>query len=404
MTKSHEETKIAFIVTKLLNTPFWSLYCMLPIILYRDLHASAAMVAFSVAIKPLSSLLAPYWSAALNSYPRWLRTNVILAGILGHLPFLFTPLFDSPWWLIFAGALYMTLSRGATPAWMELLKIHMPADKRTPIFAWSSAFTYLGDALFAFICGSLLDGFSEAWRWLFPAAALIACSAAYWQYKLPWSPSPIAPKFSLAFVDRLKKPWSQAVHLLRNRPDFFRFQIGFALGGGGLMIIQGALPIFFVDNLKISYSEIGIALGFCKGVGFILATPIWARWFNRLDIFSFNGLVTATALAYPLLLFFAASDVIWLYLAYLCYGIMQGGSSIGWNLSGVAFAKEEESTRFTSVNVLMVGLRGFLAPLGGCICAIFSPDAVIALGAIFSLLATERLFSFSRKAAPSAAI
>lgn len=396
---------MAFTLSKLLNTPFWSLYStMLPFILYRDLHASAALVAFALAIKPLSSLIAPYWSAALKCQTGWLRKNIIWGNLLGHLPFFFTPFFDSPWFLTLSGAFYMILARGVTPVWMEILKLQVETKKRTALFAWSSALTYLGDALFACIAGLLLDDYKEAWRWLFPFTALLSCSAIFWQYKLPTlpggadtvSPSRGLPTFAqLCF--QLKKPWVESWRLLKRRPDFMRFQIGFTFGGGALMIIHGALPTFFVDVLNISYSEVGLALGLCKGIGFILATPTWASFFNRLNIYQFNGWVTAMALTYPLLLFFAPSNIIWLYGAYLCYGVMQGGSEIGWNLSGVAFSQKEESTPYTIVNVLMVGLRGILTPLSGFLCLFISPYSSILLGAIFSLLATQSLFAFSRK-------
>lgn len=400
--KNSHTVYAAFLWTKLLNAPFWSLYCMLPFILYRDLHASPVLVAFAIAIKPLSALLAIYWRKALNHNMRWLRNNIIWAGILGHVPFCFTPFFDSPYPLLLSSILCMALCRGAIPAWMELLKIFIPQTGRAPLFARSSALTYLGDAFFACTIGWLLDGYIEAWRWLFPATALLASTALFWQRRLPVTEEtsarniidapPATPFFSL-----LLQPWRDAWHLLRERRDFLRFQMGFALGGGGLMIIQGALPTYFVDVLEISYSKMGVALGLCKGLGFIATTPLWARLFSRLDIYRFNGLVTFGAIAYPLLLLTAATDLIWLYIAYLCYGIMQGGSEIGWNLSGITFSHNEESTKFTSVNVLMVGLRGGLAPLGGWVCAHYSSHSAILLGAAFSLLATYSLFSYSQR-------
>lgn len=396
----------AFLWTKLLNAPFWSLYCMLPFILYRDLHASPVLVAFAVATKPLSALLAVYWRQALNHNTRWLRNNVIWAGILGHAPFFFAPFFDSPYPLLLSGILCMALCRGAMPAWMELLKKFIPNTGRAPLFARSSALTYLGDAFFACTIGWLLDGYIEAWRWLFPATALLGCAALLWQRRLPVTESSdttdtIDTSYAPPLISQLFQPWREAWRLLRERRDFLRFQIGFALGGGGLMVIQGALPTYFVDVLEISYSKMGVALGLCKGLGFVATTPLWARLFSRLDIYRFNGLVTFGAIAYPLLLLTATHDLIWLYTAYLCYGIMQGGSEIGWNLSGITFSHNEESTKFTNVNILMVGLRGGLAPLGGWVCAHYSPHSAILLGAVFSMLATYSLFSYSQRHTPT---
>ena len=55
----------------------------------------------------------------------------------------------------------------------------------------------------------------------------------------------------------------------------------------------------------------------------------------------------------------------WLYAGYLCYGAMQGGSELSLSLSGPIFSKEKESTAYSSLNLLLIGVRGCICPFLG---------------------------------------
>jgi len=67
------------------------------------------------------------------------------------------------------------------------------------------------------------------------------------------------------------------------------------LGGGGLMIMQPALPAFFLGELSLSYTTLAIALAACKGIGFTLTSRLWAGLLNKLNIFRFSSHVTILA-------------------------------------------------------------------------------------------------------------
>jgi len=274
-----QRTQAAFVWTRLLRTPFWALYGMLPFILYRDLGATPFQVAVAVALKPTVSILSVYWSAAIIKRPDRLLSNVIWAGVLGLLPFFFFPFFNNPWFFVAAFGLFMLLHRGVIPAWMEILRQNVPGVTRERLFAYSSALGYLGDALFPLALGWLLDGYFQAWRWIFPVTAFISLLAIFFQMRIP-----IQATVKEVTSERvsLRKPWKNAWKLLSTRFDFRQFQIGFMLGGAGLMVIHPALPMFFVDVLDVSYTELAIALTLCKGLGFALASPTSQRAPNQL--------------------------------------------------------------------------------------------------------------------------
>ena len=75
------------------------------------------------------------------------------------------------------------------------------------------------------------------------------------------------------------------------------------------------------------------------------------------------------------------------YPSFLFYGVAQAGSHLLWNLSGILFSAKEDSTPFSRLNILMLGLRGAVAPaLGGVLCKVFGPVPVFVVGIILCLV------------------
>jgi MFS family permease len=394
-----QRTRTAFIWTNIFKAPFWTLYNLLVFILYKDLHASSLQVAIFLALKPAVSVFSIYWSSFINNRRDRLVLNIIAAGIIGYLPFFFFPWVSNPWFFIFAGALYMMLTRGVVPAWMEILKINLPNSSREKVFSYGSAISYLGGILLPLLIGDLLDIKPGLWRWLFPLTACLSLGSLFFQLRIPIDlntfPLPQEMK-KTHWLKQIVQPWKNVWNLLYQR-DFREFQIGFFLGGMGLIIIQPALPQFFFDALHLSYAELTVALSACKGIGFALTTPFWSSLIKKINIFRFSSLVTALAALSLVCLLCAQSQFFWLYISYLIYGIMQAGSELSWHLSGPIFSKNEDSSVFSSVNVVTVGLRGCIAPfLGSLLCAQFSPRTTLIVGALFSSLAVLQMSRYNR--------
>lgn len=85
-----------YIALRLMATPCWCLLSMLAFILYKNMHLTPLQITIIVALKPMSSLLSPYWSQVIYQRPDKLITNLIGANLIRHLPFLFLPWINSP--------------------------------------------------------------------------------------------------------------------------------------------------------------------------------------------------------------------------------------------------------------------------------------------------------------------
>ncbi len=389
-----DSTSMAYVISRILSFPFWGIFYLLPVILYKDLHATPFQIATLLAIKPVAALLSPYWSQRVHAMRERLIPNLIVGNILKFTPFLFFPFINNPWFYIFAVGFNMFICRGTIPAWMEILKIKVPSERRSKVCALASTIDYLGVALLPLFIGGLLDNISESWRWLFPIAAIIGILSSWPIKKIKIEPSqekkePIREKK----LTHLINPWKSGWKILKERPDFAKFQWGFFLGGAGLMIFQPVLPRYLNDVLHLSYSDVLTAIGALKGIGFALSSPLWVKFFNRSRIFVLCSFVTLAATIFPLLLIFAHSSSSIIYIAYLAYGVMQGGSELSWKMSGPVFSKEEDSAPYSSVNILAVGVRGIIFPYLGSFLLLKSgsPTFVLLCGMVLCLFATLSL-------------
>lgn len=387
-------TKKAYFWSILLNAPFWVMYGYLPFILVQELGASPLQVTLLISLKPAVSLLSVYWGSTIRNRPGRLVKNVISSTVAAHLPILLFPFIDNCWYFIAAYALYIMCERGGKPAWMEILKINMESKDRQNLFSKVSSYSYCIGILAPCLFGLPMDLIQGSWRWIFVATSLLSMLSIFWQIKIPihQTGKGYEPHHDTAW---LTKPWRESWNLLKQRKDFRLFQWGFFFGGAGTMLMQPAIPPFFMNELSLSYTELAFALSLCKAVGFAATSPLWARWMGYMDIFKLVGLVTLVMAFFPL---FILGGKVWLfsiYFAYILYGVMQAGSELSWHLSGPHFSHQKDSTPFTAVNILMIGLRGLIFPMiGTVLLSTFSAVMPLILGGVFCLLGT---YSMMRK-------
>ncbi len=375
-----KETRSSFLWTRLLNAPFWGIFTMLTLVLYKDMHATPLQITVLVAMKPLAGLLSPYWSLAVHGRSDRLVSNLVWGNIIKFIPFLVFPFLNNVWLMIAAFGVYMALSRGVTPAWMEIIKRNVEGKERERITQLGSAIDFLVGGVMPVAFSFFLDHYEFDWRWIFFWTSVLGIFSTLFLLRLP-----VGGKHTITTDEvqhTLAKPLQIAWKLLKARPDFARFQLGYMFGGSALIMIHSALPYFFVDVLHLNYVEMTTAANLCKGIGFALSSPLWLKLFDRWHITRVASFVILLAGLFPLVLFAATWHVALVYLAFLLYGTMQGGSELTWHMSGPVFAQHKDSSTYSSLNVLTVGLRGCFAPaLGSLILTSLSAGWVMVLAA-----------------------
>ncbi|HSX13134.1 MAG TPA: MFS transporter [Chlamydiales bacterium] len=378
-----KNTQRALVWSNILSEPLFTLYSLLSVIIYKGWGATAVHISLLTMLKPVVTVLSFYWSAGLKGRSHKLKSNVIWASIWMRLPFLLVPWLDSAWYLIAIAVNYMFFYRASAPAWLEILRRNLGEKKRSRLYSWSSALGNCEGIALAIGIGIILDGHPELCKWLFFVSALVGLIVVWIYHRIPVAVEKTVEEERPPLKELLIRPWRDSYQLIRERPDFARFQWGFMICGFGIMLIQPALILFIVDTLKITYVEIAAAISIAKGLGFAISSPLWSRMMERFSITRVASLVFLTFGAFPILLSFAGFGATWLYLAYFIYGIGQGGSHLVWSLSGPTFAGKEESSRYTGVGVVLAGIRGGIAPpLGGFLAVAYGSIGVFLAGGL----------------------
>ena len=348
-----------------------------------------------IMLRPLISILSLYWSSIISKQHEKLVTNLIITALLARIPFLLFPFTDNPWFIIASSTFYMMLSRGGLPSWIEIMKQNLPRQHRGKIFSFGSTLSYLEGVVLALALGSLLDRDPTSWKWLFPMTGAIGLVGVGFKAFIPerLAANPPTQMQIPSVKEFFIAPWKESWELVRKNGDFRQFQWGFMFAGAAVMLLQPALPLFFVDYLRITYLDLAIAFAICKGLGFAASSTLWSHFFEKSSIFQTSNRVTLFFGLYPLALIAAVIHPSMLYIAYFIYGIGQSGSHLVWHLSGATFSDRQDSSPFSNVNILTVGLRGAIAPpIGSAIAVMFGPIAVFSMSVVLCLVSRHIFF------------
>lgn len=388
-------TRFALIWMNLASEPFMALYTLLLFILRKDLSATTLQITVFVTLRPLISVFSFYWSSNLLRQRTKLLSNLMGAWVLARLPFLCLPFIDNVWFLIFAAGIYQLFYRAGIPAQMEILKLNVNKEKREKLIALIYMLNFIESIVLGVFIGKLLDMHLGAWKFLFFFSALFSISSILIQMRIPLPTHLKTDENVLPITtNRLLQPIKDCIHLMRSRPDFAHFQWGFMIGGFGLMLIQPALAIYYADHLLLNHDQISIARYIWMGIGVVASSFLWRRQLNRLPSSQFTAYIIFGFSFFPFFLLLAYWSPFWVNIAFLFYGIAQAGSHLMWTLSGTLFAQNEDSSKFSGINILMVGIRGLIGPvLGGILCSIVGPIPVLISGCLICLSGTAYMLA-----------
>ncbi len=397
MGKESFKTKLALLWMNLSNEPLIALYSLIPFILRKELGASTFEISLFTILTPVLSVFSFYWGAWLAHRRSRLLSNLIGAWILSRLPLFFFPYIENFWTMFVCCGIYQLFSRASTPALMEILKRNIPKKNREYTFSLYYVLSAIEGTFIGIFLTQVLAASDDNWRVIFLISALISFSSVILQLRIKMPREEIRPP--VAFTKELLiEPIKDSFRLLRNRPDFACFQWGFMIGGFALMIIAPVRSIFTADVLPISIADLTIARCVFVGLGIAGSSLIWRKGLERYGIHQLTVWILLGFGLFPLFFLLSSLHISWFYLAHFVYGIAQGGSHLVWHLSGTIFAREENSTLFTTVNILMIGIRGAIGPLlGGLLCDLSGPVPVLALGAGISLLGAWYVFKQKSK-------
>lgn len=383
LNRQEKITKRSFLWMNLSQEPFVALYALLPFILAKDFKASPLEISFFVAIRPLSSLFAYYWHALSKRWHPNLQKHVMIAWTLSFIPFLIYPLLNQLSYVILAASLYQLFSKAAMPPFYEICKQNLDSNKRKKLISYTYLISFLISALLGLFFGQILDQNPSSWKIASGIFATLALTSLFIQKKLTYN---ILPS-SLTVPDNhyLLDPIKQSLSILKSSKEFKDFQIGFMIGGSALMFIIPALTIFYADVLDISRTNFTQARYIFMSIGILCATPFWKKALKHVSLNQLMPYISFIFGLFPLVAIVSYFHTPIINSAFLIYGIAQAGSHLVWHLSGSVFSKNQDSTPYTALNILMQGIRGLFVPLLSGICThLFGPIVVLILGSLMA--------------------
>lgn len=376
MTKGCPQTRLAMLWTNLASEPLVGLYTLLPFILRKEYVANVFQLSIFLTLRPVLSLFSFFWSASFKKGKSHLVANLVTAFLLTYLPFIFLPWVDNFSFFLFAAASYQLFSRAAIPSLMEIIKCNIPKKPREDAFSLYYLFGFIESGVLGLLFAWILRSHFMDWKMLFSCASLIGLSSVLLFKRIP-------VKDGKEFVETHSsiKPWKESFYLLYKHRNFRYLQWVFMFGGSALMLMGPAFSSFYVDTLSLSYTNMATARFIFMALGVAGSTFLWKKGLAVCDILKLSLWVLIGMGIFPIMLLFAQMHIAFLYLGFMLYGIAQAGSHLIWNLSGTIFAGEHDSSPFTRVNILLIGIRGIVMPLlGGLLCQLFGSTFVLVLG------------------------
>ncbi len=377
-------TRRALLWMHILNEPMAALYTLLPFILVKDFGAGALEVSLFISLRPIFTFFSYFWGINLSRKKKDPLSNVMTAYVFTYLPFLLFSLSGNIWLILISAGFYQLFFKAGLPGWVEVLQQNIPAKRREHIFSVSFVLGFVVSGAIGVFLGFLLDANPTYLRVLLCGFSLIGLLNLIFLKKISIAQPEKnrldhAPRIERNehFVTALKGSWQ----LLRKSPDFWIFQVAFTIGGGSLMLMSPSLPLFYVDVLSLSHAQITMARFVFMAFGVMSSSFFWKKGLQRFHVNVLSTWILVGFGLFALIMLAALKSLCFLFVAFFFYGIAQSGSHLVWNLSGPIFAKGNGSIPYTSVNLLMVGIRGLIFPLlGGAFTTILDPPMMIGLG------------------------
>lgn len=337
------------------------------VIARKSLGASPLTVTLLTMCMPVGALTSIWWARLLVGRDQ--RKFLIIFGLIANLALLTGIFLNNMLHMIVIFMCFFIFNALMVTADNRILQQHIPARRTGRLFGSASAARLGIAALFAFGIGMYMDRVEGGFRHIFILVAVAGIASTFVMssirtgYVKGADPIPINKRLLLEPVQKL-------IQLLKRRKDYFRFEVAFMLYGIAFMMTLPVIPLYLVDDLQFSYSQIGLAKGTIAQLIMIFCVPMFGRIFDRTTPHKLASVVFFLLAFFPIILLSAGRvegtmRMILVYTAFGYFGFVMSGVIVLWSLSSLRFAGKEDSGVYHSVHVAATGIRGSFAPLIG---------------------------------------
>ncbi|MCI0715820.1 MAG: MFS transporter [Chlorobi bacterium] len=410
-----KKTFILHIISQFFNGISLAVVILQDIILKKSLGGSDFQVMILVFLASSAFLVSIYGSEIVNRSASRFRT-IIMIGFSAKSFLIMLPFIDSPVFYIFciAGGAYMDSM--LLSIWNIAFKHNYTEQNRSRLFSYASTVQTILLLVTSTIIGYFLDINNELYKNLFPFAGIcgmvmyynlakmISLSMDDYKGKNKIKKSTVSLKL---IKDIIILPVRSLLRIFADNKPFLRFEIFFFLYGMAFMVLTPVVPVFLVDDLRLSYSPISIAKGFVFHSALIIFIPLMGRFHGRGNPTKFCGFVFLTLALYPLILVSAKHSILLdfpinkqyvVFISHFIFGVAMSGVSIAWALSSIYYAPVNEVSNYQAAHITLTGVRGIFSPaLGYIVMKIFAIQYTFYLSAFLFILSGIFMFLESKK-------
>lgn len=335
-----------------------------PVIAYTCLEATTLELTIIVSAFPCGAFMGPLW-AGLGR--RWgMKKLVTSMAIWANLPlFLMFWVNDAA---VFTAVICVS----------QLLHSAMRMGQSS-MYRASYPRHYLGKALgrltfctFATMIPTILlagwlskeDNYPQAYRWLYPIAAVAGLIGCQFYRRLRLLERP--PNSSQNST--IRQSISQVRQVLLSDRAYLMFQIAFFLSGSAFFMSMHITLKLSHDQLKFSSAQMALWLAVLPQILLALSTLVWGQFLNRLGIVRARLLIGLLMALYLSCYFSGIALLVpaLIYCGSVLRGLAEGGGQVTWALASVHFApKAEDVPLYNGIHFVLNGIRGLLMPAVG---------------------------------------
>ncbi|GBE30612.1 MAG TPA: MFS transporter [Bacteroidetes bacterium] len=353
-----------FILAVTLAGPTMAVIRFGEVIARKSLDADPLMITLLTMVMPVSSLAALWVGQILTGRDQ--RPFILVAGIISSLALMSGIFMTNVYHLLLMFVFFFLPFTVQLTGQSRILQQHIARDKQGGLFGFSNGLRESMAAVVSLGAGYYMDHLTGGFRHVFLFAGVFNLLSTFVYASMPTKADRSAKMERFVFK-HFTQPLKDMVALLKRRPDFFRFEMGFMVYGIAFMTTLPVVPLFLVDELGLDYATIGMARGTVFQLLIIPSMALFGRWFDRLSVHMLASRVFTILAVFPLLLIgakiFPTMSLTFVYAAFISFGIAMGGVIVLWNISSVRFAGDEDAGIYQSVHLTAMGVRGMFAPL-----------------------------------------
>jgi MFS family permease len=381
-------------------------YVLFPFVLGKSLNAPGWLVTLSVTIETTGMMLALYWGQLMVTGGR--RRALFWGGLAGRVIMVLVLGVTTAGQFTVVVIIVHMFAALVYPAQNGILQANIRAERRGRVFGWGALVQNLTMAAVSILVGRLLDADPGMYRVIYP---VFGCLGFVYPLILSRLPRPaddlthdpvrvfVVPRLPLGPVRlgrlaaALITPFRAAATTFGQDRPFLWFEANFMIYGVAFMMLVPVVPLYFVNELQLSYGQISSARVLIASLGVALLSPLAGRLMDRFNPVRLSSLSYAVIALYPATLavgavLFPGQPALGAYLAFGLYSVGMAGVNVTWNMGSIAFAPRGQGGYYQGIHVAMVGVRGLVGPaVGFTVLRLLGYREVFALSALVFLTA-----------------